>query len=116
MQRPVSFLLYYIVMLATISPSNYNFQETISTLRYANRAKHIKNKPVVNEDPKDALLKEYQKEIERLKNQLKIRNLGAGPDSSIKRLKDDKNNDISDEDVAIEFEHILEKDIFSSLY
>ena len=40
------------VMMAAISPADYNHDETMSTLRYANRAKNIKNKPVVNEDPK----------------------------------------------------------------
>uniref|UniRef100_A0A8C9PUZ4 Kinesin family member 17 n=1 Tax=Spermophilus dauricus TaxID=99837 RepID=A0A8C9PUZ4_SPEDA len=44
-----------------------NYDETLSTLRYANRAKNIKNKPHINEDPKDALLREYQEEIKRLK-------------------------------------------------
>ena len=48
------------VMIAACSPADYNYEETISTLRYAARAKSIKNKPVVNEDPKDALLKEYE--------------------------------------------------------
>ena len=38
--------------------------------RYANRAKNIKNKPKINEDPKDALLREFQEEIARLKAQL----------------------------------------------
>ena len=38
-----------------------------STLRYANRAKNIKNKPRINEDPKDALLRQYQEEIQQLK-------------------------------------------------
>lgn len=38
--------------------------------RYANRAKNIKNKPKINEDPKDALLREFQEEIARLKNAL----------------------------------------------
>ena len=38
--------------------------------RYANRAKNIKNKAKINEDPKDALLREFQKEIERLRAQL----------------------------------------------
>ena len=38
--------------------------------RYANRAKNIKNKPKINEDPKDALLRQYQEEIERLKAML----------------------------------------------
>ncbi|CAD5226821.1 unnamed protein product [Bursaphelenchus xylophilus] len=55
------------VMIACISPSDNNYDETLSTLRYANRAKNIKNKPRINEDPKDALLREYQQEIERLK-------------------------------------------------
>lgn len=58
------------VMIANIGPADYNFDETISTLRYANRAKNIKNKAKINEDPKDALLREFQKEIERLKAQL----------------------------------------------
>lgn len=56
------------VMIACISPSDNNFEETLSTLRYANRAKNIKNQPRINEDPKDALLREYQEEIERLKH------------------------------------------------
>lgn len=102
------------IMLACISPSSDNYDETLSTLRlvdslllniskyqkywilfylpfniifwshlfpwpfhvhyccvkifrYANRAKNIKNKPKINEDPKDALLREYQEEIQRLK-------------------------------------------------
>ena len=42
----------------------------MSTLRYANRAKNIKNKPKINEDPKDAMLREFQDEIARLKAQL----------------------------------------------
>ncbi|CAJ0580049.1 unnamed protein product, partial [Mesorhabditis spiculigera] len=58
------------LMIACISPSDNNFDETLSTLRYANRAKNIKNKPKINEDPKDALLREYQLEIERLKSML----------------------------------------------
>lgn len=40
------------VMIATLSPAACNYEETLSTLRYADRAKHIKNRPVVNEDPK----------------------------------------------------------------
>ena len=55
------------VMIANIGPANYNYEESLTTLRYASRAKNIKNKPRVNEDPKDALLKQFQLEIERLK-------------------------------------------------
>jgi kinesin family protein 3/17 len=58
------------VMLANCSPADYNFEETLSTLRYASRAKMIKNKPIINEDPKDALLRQYATEINRLKAQL----------------------------------------------
>jgi len=50
-------------MIAAISPADYNYDETLSTLRYASRSKQIKNKPVINEDPKDALLKQYEDEI-----------------------------------------------------
>ena len=43
-------------MIANIGPANYNFDETVSSLRYANRAKNIKNKPRINEDPKASAL------------------------------------------------------------
>lgn len=61
------------IMVANIGPASYNYDETLITLRYANRAKNIKNKPRVNEDPKDALLREFQQEISRLKTQLASR-------------------------------------------
>lgn len=48
------------VMVANIGPASYNYEETLSTLRYANRAKKINNRPRINEDPKDALLREFQ--------------------------------------------------------
>ncbi|XP_053658047.1 osmotic avoidance abnormal protein 3 [Anopheles marshallii] len=59
------------LMIACISPAGYNYDETLSTLRYASRAKNIANKPRVNEDPKDTMLREYQQEILRLKELLK---------------------------------------------
>ena len=55
------------VMIAAISPADFNFEETLTTLRYASRAKNIKNKPRVNQDPKDALLKQYEEEIKKLR-------------------------------------------------
>ena len=57
-------------MVANAGPADYNYDESLSTLRYANRAKNIKNRPVINEDPKDAMLREYQEEIARLKTRL----------------------------------------------
>ncbi|XP_057340953.1 osmotic avoidance abnormal protein 3-like [Microplitis mediator] len=58
------------LMIACISPADVDAEETLSTLRYAARARCIKNKPVVNEDPKDALLRQYQLELQRLRKLL----------------------------------------------
>lgn len=55
---------------ANIGPACFNYDETLNTLRYASRAKNIRNKARINEDPKDALLKQFQKEIEELRRQL----------------------------------------------
>ena len=66
------------VMIAACSPADYNYEETLSTLRYAARAKAIKNKPKVNEDTKDALLKQYEIEILKLKEMIKNMNNGQG--------------------------------------
>ena len=68
------------VMIANVGPADYNFDETMNTLRYASRAKNIQNKPRINEDPKDALLREYQEEIQKLKEQLNALNQGKSPD------------------------------------
>ena len=66
-------------MIAAISPADDNYEETLSTLRYASRAKSIKNKPRINEDPKDALLRQYEQEIQQLKLMLNQMNQGGGP-------------------------------------
>lgn len=58
------------LMVANIGPASYNYDESLTTLRYANRAKNIQNQPRINEDPKDALIRQYQEEIERLKTLL----------------------------------------------
>ena len=55
------------LMVACISPGENNYEETLSTLRYAKRAKDIKNKPKINEDPKDKVTKRYHDEIQHLK-------------------------------------------------
>ena len=65
-------------MISNVGPADYNFDETMNTLRYASRAKNIKNKPKINEDPKDALLREYQDEITKLREQLALLNNGEG--------------------------------------
>ena len=57
-------------MIATISPSADNYEETLSTLRYADRAKKIVNKAVVNEDPNTKVIRELKEEVEKLKRLL----------------------------------------------
>lgn len=68
-------------MVANAGPADYNYDESLSTLRYANRAKNIKNRPVINEDPKDTMLREYQEEIARLKTRLS--QMPSSPSSGI---------------------------------
>lgn len=69
-QNLISTYRFIFIRIACISPAEFNYDETLSTLRYASRAKNISNKPVINEDPKDAMLREYQAEILQLKAQL----------------------------------------------
>ncbi|KAL0239027.1 hypothetical protein PCE1_004718 [Barthelona sp. PCE] len=57
-------------MVATLGPADWNYDETTSTLRYATRAKKIKNKPKINEDPKDTMIRDLQDEIKRLRASL----------------------------------------------
>ena len=80
-------------MIAAISPADYNYDETLGTLRYASRAKNIKNKPKVNEDPKDALLKEYTDEIKRLKAMLENQNGSGGISNMQMNVGSSSNND-----------------------
>jgi kinesin family protein 3/17 len=73
------------LMVAAVSPADNNYDETLSTLRYANRAKNIKNKAIINEDPKDALLRQYQEEINQLKALLSGQ-LGMDPAAALAAL------------------------------
>ena len=59
------------VMVATISPAADNYEETLSTLRYADRAKRIVNHAVVNEDPNARIIRELRAEVDALKEMLK---------------------------------------------
>ena len=54
------------VMVAALGPADYNYEETLSTLRYADRAKQIKNKAVVNEDPNEKMIRGLKDEIDAL--------------------------------------------------
>lgn len=79
------------IMIACISPAEYNYDETLSTLRYASRAKNISNKPVINEDPKDAMLREYQAEILNLKAQLANSGMPNGTNATPMEMEMQKN-------------------------
>lgn len=57
-------------MVATVSPAADNYEETLSTLRYADRAKNIVNHAVVNEDPNARIIRELREEVDKLRDQL----------------------------------------------
>uniref|UniRef100_A0A0N5AZQ2 Kinesin motor domain-containing protein n=1 Tax=Syphacia muris TaxID=451379 RepID=A0A0N5AZQ2_9BILA len=60
----------YTVMIACVSPADTNAEETLSTLRYADRAKKIRNKPVVNTDPNLAVIQELRQQLAIAKHEL----------------------------------------------
>ena len=51
------------MMIACVSPADSNFEETLNTLRYADRARQIKNKPIVNLDPAAAELARLRQQV-----------------------------------------------------
>jgi len=57
-------------MIATLSPASDNYEETLSTLRYADRAKRIVNHAVVNEDPNARIIRELREEVDMLRQML----------------------------------------------
>ncbi|XP_058265515.1 kinesin-like protein KIF1B isoform X5 [Hemibagrus wyckioides] len=63
-------------MVAALSPADINYDETLSTLRYADRAKQIKCNAVINEDPNAKLVRELKDEVTRLKDLLRAQGLG----------------------------------------
>uniref|UniRef100_UPI0037E9B374 kinesin family member 3Cb n=1 Tax=Semicossyphus pulcher TaxID=241346 RepID=UPI0037E9B374 len=99
------------VMIATVGPSHKNFDESLATLRYASRAKNIKNKPRINEDPKDALLREFQEEIARLKAQLEERGMLAKERRRMKR----NSKRLSKSLAGVEEEMLKERDVWKAM-
>ncbi|XP_043984567.1 kinesin-like protein KIF1A isoform X14 [Gambusia affinis] len=63
-------------MIAALSPADINYDETLSTLRYADRAKQIRCNAVINEDPNNRLVRELKEEVSRLKDLLYAQGLG----------------------------------------
>ncbi|CAH1762191.1 4166_t:CDS:10 [Entrophospora sp. SA101] len=75
-------------MIAAISPADYD--ETLSTLRYADAAKRIKNKAVVNEDPNAKLIRELKEELQALRSKLNI-----DPNANISDVIGESQNDVN---------------------
>uniref|UniRef100_A0A6Q2YKM5 Kinesin family member 13Bb n=1 Tax=Esox lucius TaxID=8010 RepID=A0A6Q2YKM5_ESOLU len=67
-------------MVATVSPAADNYDETLSTLRYADRAKSIVNHAVINEDPNARIIRELREEVEKLREQLTKAEAMKAPD------------------------------------
>ncbi|XP_053660467.1 kinesin-like protein unc-104 [Anopheles marshallii] len=82
-------------MIAAISPADINYDETLSTLRYADRAKQIVCKAVVNEDANAKLIRELKEEIQKLRELLKAEGIEVqeGPDGKVVCEKRDANKD-----------------------
>ncbi|XP_077458916.1 kinesin-like protein KIF1B isoform X23 [Stigmatopora argus] len=73
-------------MVAALSPADINYDETLSTLRYADRAKNIKCNAVINEDPNNKLVRDLKDEVARLKELLRAQGLGDILDTPIGSL------------------------------
>ncbi|XP_072246221.1 kinesin-like protein KIF1A isoform X7 [Leuresthes tenuis] len=95
-------------MVAALSPADINYDETLSTLRYADRAKQIRCNAVINEDPNNRLVRELKEEVSRLKDLLYAQGLGdiietyraTGTDiEGLKYMSDYKNNNNKGQDV-----------------
>merc|ERR1712066_672385 len=73
------------IMICALSPASSNFEETLSTLRYADRAKKIKNNAVVNENPQQKLLRELKEENDKLKQMMANEGISGqmGGDASV---------------------------------
>lgn len=72
------------LMVACVSPADYNLDETVSTLRYADRARRIRNKPIINQDAKAAEITR----LNNLVNELRLELLGKGPLSRSQSTED----------------------------
>ena len=77
-------------MVCAIRPGHLYYEETLNTLKYADRAKKIKNKPTINESPQDKLIRELMEENKRLKAGLGS-GFGNDPEAA-KKLQDAEEN------------------------
>ena len=63
-------------MIACVSPAEFNFDESLNTLKYASRARNIKNKPIINRDPNSALIAQLRQQLHEMqKDMLTFKNV-----------------------------------------
>jgi len=84
------------IMICALSPASSNYEETLSTLRYADRAKKIKNTAVVNENPQDKLMRELKEENENLRRMMEHRAVGT-----VTGATEEKQSEIEDMKTAL---------------
>ena len=72
----------YTAMIACVSPADSNVDETVNTLRYAHRARNIKNKPIVNTDPTFTEISSLRRQLHQLQQDLLLSNIKRGTDST----------------------------------
>eukprot|EP00736_Rhodelphis_marinus_P010497 Rmarinus@m.16130 len=77
------------IMICALSPADINYDETLSTLRYADRAKQIKNKAVINESPTDKLIRELKEENARLMKMLGGGKVEAAPSGGDEKYEEE---------------------------
>ena len=102
--------------MAMISPAIDAFQETLSSVKFANRAKNIKNQPIINEDVdqvyllndinfnvlfQKALLRKYEVELQRLRKELNDKSKGIVDKSKLIQLEEDKRKAEQDKNAAM---------------
>lgn len=76
------------VMIACVSPADINAEETLNTLKYANRARNIQNKPIVNRDPMSTEMQRMRQQLEYLQSELLCARAGGGvPSNELQELK-----------------------------
>ena len=89
-------------MLAMISPAHESFSESLSTLHFAQRAKKIKNRPVINEDLNNrALIRQYELELRNLRNELEQKNKMLQSNELVMQLQEEKEQALQDKNEAI---------------
>ena len=89
--------------MGMISPGQENFSESFSTLKFAHRTKKIKNRPKINEElDQETLLKEYEKELRRLKQILNQKHKGGLGHNQLKELEQARLRAEKDKDKVVQ--------------